>query len=453
MFRFTYTAVSMLLITILISLSGCEDFLDEKPNQKLAVPATLDDLQNLLDNPAAISLNNASLPEVCADDYYNIEADWKGFDPFLRNATIWEKDLGTQAVNTWRNQYTAIYYMNSVLEGLDDVERGAGNAGTYDNIKGQALYYRAKSCLLLASLFCKTYDAATALTDLGLPLRIGTDFNKVSKRESVEATYSLILNDLIAASSLLDNSQVHKLRPTKAAAFGLLSRVHLFMRNYPAMGQFADSCLRLNNKLLDYNTLKSTDTYPIKYTNDEVLILNRITVPAPLNAASGKVDSNLYRSYHSNDLRKDIYFRKNTDNSYRFRGGYEGNGSFFGGQATDEVYLMRAEAFARAGKKDEALGDLNTLLEKRFKTGTFVPVTASTAEEALELILVERRKELLFRNIRWPDIKRLNREGRNITLVRKIGEKLFTLPPNDNRFALLVPDDVVALSGMEQNPR
>ncbi|WP_207424315.1 RagB/SusD family nutrient uptake outer membrane protein [Desertivirga brevis] len=453
MFRFIYKAVLLLLITILISLSGCEDFLDEKPNQKLAVPSTLEDLQNLLDNTAAISVNNASLPEVCADDYYNSETNWKALDPFLRNATIWEKDLGTQAVNSWRNQYTAIYYMNSVLEGLQSIERGAGNAQLYDNIKGQALYYRAKSFLLLASLFCKAYDPATASSDLGLPLRTGTDFNKVSKRESVEATYSSILNDLSAASSLLDNSQVHKLRPTRAAAFGLLSRAHLFMRNYPAVGAFADSCLQINNKLLDYNTLKSSDTYPIKYTNDEVLILNRITVPAPLNATSGKIDSNLYRSYHNNDLRKSIYFKKNADNSYGFRGGYEGNGSFFGGQATDEIYLMRAEAFARAGKKDEALRDLNALLEKRFKAGTFVSVSAASADEALELILVERRKELLFRNIRWPDIKRLNKEGRNISLVRKIGEQVYTLPPNDNRFALQIPEDVIALSGMEQNPR
>ncbi|HEY0177744.1 MAG TPA: RagB/SusD family nutrient uptake outer membrane protein, partial [Pedobacter sp.] len=71
----------------------------------------------------------------------------------------------------------------------------------------------------------------------------------------------------------------------------------------------------------------------------------------------------------------------------------------------------------------------------------------------LRIVLQERRKELIMRGIRWMDIKRLNKEGANITLTRKLNGNVYTLPANDLRFALPIPDDVIAFSGMKQNLR
>src|SRR5699024_1246882 len=116
-------------------------------------------------------------------------------------------------------------------------------------------------------------------------------------------------------------------------------------------------------------------------------------------------------------------------------------------------YLIRAECYARQGNATQAMNDLYTLLVTRWKTGTYVPFTASGAKEALHIILGERRKELLFRGLRWMDIKRLNREGAHIVLKRIINGKVFTLPPNDNRYALPIPEDIISLTGMKQNPR
>lgn len=70
----------------------------------------------------------------------------------------------------------------------------------------------------------------------------------------------------------------------------------------------------------------------------------------------------------------------------------------------------------------------------------------------MNIIVQERRKELVFRNLRWMDIKRLNKEGANITLKRIIDGQTFTLPPNNNRFALPLPADIVKMTGMPQNP-
>jgi hypothetical protein len=92
-------------------------------------------------------------------------------------------------------------------------------------------------------------------------------------------------------------------------------------------------------------------------------------------------------------------------------------------------------------------------LIKRWKTGTFIPVTAASNTEALDIILLERRKELLMRGLRWIDIKRLNKEGRNILPKRIINGQSFSLSVNENRYALPLPDDIISITGMPQNPR
>jgi hypothetical protein len=164
-----------------------------------------------------------------------------------------------------------------------------------------------------------------------------------------------------------------------------------------------------------------------------------------------KIDSNLYKSYNANDVRKAVFFRANSDGTYFFSGDYNGANPF-DGIATDEVLLMRAECSARLNNKDAALTDLNSLMIKRWKNnGTWSPFSASNSQQALDIILTERRKELIFRDLRWMDIKRLNKENANITLKRVVSGQQFILPPNDKKFALPIPPDIVNLTGMQQN--
>lgn len=83
----------------------------------------------------------------------------------------------------------------------------------------------------------------------------------------------------------------------------------------------------------------------------------------------------------------------------------------------------------------------------------YIPITAGSSDEASQLILQERRKELLFRGLRWIDIKRLNKEGAGIVLKRKVGEDLYQLSPNENKYALPLTTDIITLARLEQNPQ
>ena len=97
------------------------------------------------------------------------------------------------------------------------------------------------------------------------------------------------------------------------------------------------------------------------------------------------------------------------------------------------------------------VGKMKTITNN--STTPYQNITAATEQEALTKILTERRKELPFRGLRWMDIKRLNKEGANIILVRNMNGQTYTLQPNHIRYALPIPESVIALSGMQQNPR
>jgi hypothetical protein len=206
----------------------------------------------------------------------------------------------------------------------------------------------------------------------------------------------------------------------------------------------------------DPNDIDMTNIYPFHNQNIEMIHDNYIGASVSYSIANNysSIDTILYASYRVNDLRKSLFFSVPEGNSARFYGTYRGgNGAYFTGIATDEMYLVKAECEARNGLVEAAMKDLNTLLVTRWKTGTFEPFIADSKADALKLILQESRKELVFRGLRWMDIKRLNLEGANISIKRIVDGKEYILPPNDNRFALPLPTDLIDLTGMPQNPQ
>jgi starch-binding outer membrane protein, SusD/RagB family len=440
---------------VLLSIESCSKFLDKKPDQKLAVPATLKDFQAILDYYSRVNQFSPGAGEASADNYYLATTDYNAMSAETeRRLYTWQNDFVLKTFpNDWSYSWDNIFKANTVLDNINTVPRTATNAGDWDNTKGQAFVLRAKCMLQIASVWCKAYDSATSSVDLGLPLRINSDFNLPSVRASLEDTYKRIVSDLTEAVPLLPNTPLHVMRFAKPAAFALLARTYLSMRQYEKAGRYADSCLQLYNTLLDYNAISTTASFPFARFNAEVIWESFCFLHEQLFSSNAKVDSVLYTSYAVNDVRRTLFFKSNNNGTYAFKGSYEGGDNLFDGIATDEIYLIRAECKARTGDKVAAMSDLNTLLAKRYKAGTFLPLTAADATAALSTILAERRKELFFRCLRWMDIKRLNKEGANITLQRNINGQLYTLAPNDPRYALPIPEDIISLSGMQQNPR
>jgi starch-binding outer membrane protein, SusD/RagB family len=450
----------ILILIALGSLCSCKKYLDAKSDQSLTTISSLQDLQSLMDAWFVVNRLTASADEISTDDYY---LTYSGYQTLptdqMRNMYSWQPaqlfSPYTNIANDWALVYNNVYLANTVLDNMNKVTRNPQNAADWDNVRGQALFLRAYSFYKAASIWSLAWDSATSATDLGIPLRLNPDFNQVSMRASLKDTYRQILSDLHDCTTLLPPTGSHVYRASRVAGFALLSRVYLSMRQYPLAGLYADSALQINNSLMDYNSLRTAASFPVPHFNIETIYQTTVggLGAVPIRKTLARVDSVLYQSYQPNDLRGKIFFFSNPDGTAGYKGSYDGSSQQFNGLAVDEMYLNRAEAFARAGKGDLALNDLNTLLVKRFRTGTFIPYTLPGVTDVLGTVLQERRRELIMRGTRWTDLKRFNKEGANIILQRNLNNTLYTLNPNDLRYALPIPDDIISLSGMAQNPR
>lgn len=442
----------LVIFSVMASNISCKKYLDLKPDKTLKIPSTVEDLQAVLDFANIINTNGVSFDEASADNYFNLQEVYDARPEESRLAYIWENENYLYN-NDWANVYRLVNKTNIVLDNLQTVTVETNQQLQYNNVKGSALFYRSNAFLQGTFIFCNAYDEQTASSDYGMALKLTSDTKWKTTRASLEQTYNQILGDLKESARLLPDHPVHPYRPSKAAAYALLARAYLSMRQYDSTYHYANLALQIKDDLLDYNSLSTSATYTFQLFNPEVIFHYHVGTFNYLTAASSYalVDSLLYQSYDNNDLRKKVFFRSKPG-GYSFKGSYGNNYSFVG-IATDEVFLMRAEALARNGDAQAAMDDLNTLLQTRWVTGTFVPLEAADENEALDIILTERRKQLIFRSLRWMDIKRLNLEGANISLKRFINGKLYELPPNDKRFALALPSDIIDMTGIPQNPR
>lgn len=441
------------LLAFTFLLAGCSRFLDEKSDMKLTTPATLEDNQALLDRLADVLTNFALSGMASSDDYYLSDADYTGmsYDEDKRLYT-WQPDYvstSRSVGNDWQYCYRAIFIANSVLYNLDTYQIPAS-----DNVRGQALVIRAARYLDGAQVWCRAYSPATAGEEMGLPLRLDPDMNIPTERATLKETYAQIISDLKMAVPLLPTQQIAVTRPSKAAALAYLGRVYLAMGDYENALIYSLEALGHQNMLMNFNTLNINDAYPIQNMNPEVIMRASMRTSGPTRGATAKVPQAIYASFDDNDLRKQVFFRVNPDQTVLFKGNY--TGSLTGkltGVTVDEVYLMIAECYARLNNVAEAMNYLNALLVTRWKTGTYVSLSAASAQEALQIIAAERRKELLFRGLRWMDLKRYNRDGANITLTRTVLGQTYSLAPNDLRYAIAIPEDIIKISGIQQNPR
>jgi tetratricopeptide (TPR) repeat protein len=447
--------IKLLFILALLGFTSCsKDFLDIKPDKKLVVPSTLDDLQALLDY---FDVHNANMPgmgELSSDDYYLLYDRWSTMSsPYMKNGYVWANEIweGSTSID-WNNRYHQIFYANYVLEGLDKNDRN-DDPVRYDRLKGTALFYRAHAYFQLAQVFCAPFDKSAANDGYGLPLRLTSDLNVHVGRATVKQTYERVVSDLQEALGLLPDKDPYKTRPVKAAASALLSRVYLAMQEYDKALVYADAALGAGYQLIKFSTLKTSASYPMEQFNSEVIFHSQMTRYTPLTNSRLITDSTLYRSYANDDIRKAAWF-KSLSGGYTFKGSYCGSLQIFSGLAVDECYLTKAECLVRNGSISEAITTLNSLLITRYKTGSFIPAQATTQQEALALILKERRKELLFRGVRWTDLRRLNLDASSaIPVYRKLNGTVYKLEPNSPNYILPIADDVIQLSGIPQNIR
>ncbi|MEP0711878.1 RagB/SusD family nutrient uptake outer membrane protein [Algoriphagus sp.] len=424
------------ILALSYMLLSCTGFLDEKPTKAIDTPGSLESLQAMLDYG---TLNfNSGMNIMLADEYFSDDAGYLSFNPWHQRLYLWKADPFEldDMIFEWRDSYNQIQLANLVLESWEKNEERNSSAGK--QIRGSALFYRAAAYYNLYSLYLAGPNLESRGLNTQIPIRNSTSITLSPELAGTEEIKMLIDKDLEEADGLLAEDSEFLTQPSMRAIKALKARVYLSWRAYDKALIAAKEAIGLGLELMDYKDYDPTLTYPFEEFNKETLWYARSGTS--FRSQSGfQVDSTLYSFYDSTDLRKSLFYTIRPAGYVNFRGSYTGGITHFTGLAANEVYLIYAECLIRFGELDQAGQVLNELLVKRYDAD-FIPVDFTEETQALETVLLERRKELPFRGLRWTDLRRLNAEEHfQETLKRSYDGQEYLLEPNSEQYILPIP--------------
>jgi hypothetical protein len=449
-------------LLLLAMVSSCKKFVEVNPKGAL-LPQTYTTYRDLLNNGDLFTASYGSneygtddidmdVPEL-ADGMGTYVTRYQWAKVFYIDATTYDFD--------WNNLYKQVYTANIVINEIGNAT--TGTTVQKNELLGEALVHHAFAYWCLVNQYGKQYDPATAAGDLGVPLRLQSELESAFPRATVQAVYDLIVSDIKKAIPFLPAQQtVTNVYPSKSAAYAMLARTYLFMGNYPASLQYADSSLAISSNLLDLQTYSSLSAVPLTASNPEILL--RKNNSAIGYYSSTRLSNDLLALLDTSDLRYTLYTdlgsNGNTYPSFA-NGRVYLRTSFITGESANiglsvpEMLLTRAECQARTSDVSGAMTTLNSLRIKRFTTANYTPLTASTAAAALQDVLAERRRELMFCGMRWFDLKRLNKESAfTKILTHTLSGATYTLAPNSNNYLFPIAAGIIAMNPeITQNPR
>ena len=247
--KFLRYILSIVISTVFFTLSGCNDFLDEVPDNRVS----LDNLEK-----AAQLLTNAY-----SDASYAF-TDWMtdnvaytrgvAIRTYQAEAYIWEDETtGSTEPDTptffWNATYNAIAHANEILAIIDDLEAVSEEEKARKNaVESEALLTRAYGHFMLVNLFSRHYNKRRSGSDLGVPYveTPETVFIKTYKRNTVKEVYDKVEADMLRGLELLDDTffaNSGKYHFNRNAALAFASRFYLYKGDY-------DKCLEYSNELL-----------------------------------------------------------------------------------------------------------------------------------------------------------------------------------------------------------
>jgi len=444
-----------------IFASGCRKYVEIEQQGTRTLKYTTDYRYTMNNN--SVFEGTFGYPILTGDDTeINDATRQNALNDILGNTYTWGEKFtsATQSDGDWEKLYKAVYTCNEVIAGAMSSE--GGTQSQKEQVYAEALVHRAYSYLMLVNLYARQYTPASANTDLGVPLLTTPNLFTSLNRSSVAAVYTLILQDLQASIPKLPATPDYNVRPAKVSAYAILARTYLNMRDFTKAGIYADSALSLQNTLLDLKTYESSPgTIPVRLKDPEIMLSK--VVNGSYTAIS--IDQSLLNSMGATDLRYKLFTNTRGGYGSSFSTAFTGrafwrytlNGEYVivNGPSVPEMMFIKAECQARAGNAAGAMDIINNLRRKRFTDANFTLLSASNANDALELVVSEKRKEFFGTGLRWLDQKRLNLDPAFAqTKNRSFKGASYNLEPNSNRYLYPIGDKYILLNPeLEQNPR
>ena len=451
---------SIILFALAITLASCRKYV-EIDQLSIRTLKYTSDFRSTMNNNGVLE-GTYSYQILSGDDIDITDATRQNsLGDILGNVYTWAPKYTSESQSDadWDKQYKTIYVCNQVLDGV--LLSQDGTEAEKQRIYAEALVHRAYAYLVLVNTYGKQYNAATASTDLGVPLLTTPNLYTKLDRAPVADVYKQILNDLRISISRLPAVAEYNVRPAKVSSYAIFAKTYLNMRDFNNATLYADSALALQSGLLDLKSYETAPgTIPVRLLNPEILFSKISNVVYPATSLS----SDLLTSLGTTDLRYKLFSDVRSKFGNQFSTSFTGRAStkylinefvINNGPTVPEMMLIKAECLARAGKTADAMTLVNNLRIKRFTTANYVPLTAASASDALRIIVEEKRREFFGTGMRWFDQKRLNLDTDfAITKNRSFKGVNYTLQPNGNLYLYPIGDKYILLNPeLQQNPR
>lgn len=438
----------------LLGLTSCQDdFMEYSPSDSVDVEVAIENEGQLeaavlgiydgIQSNFAYGNYYISAQEILADNGFVLLDNSNRFTDFYRFEHAISS--GGSIANMWTMGYRVISRANFVLSFEGTIE-----GSTVDQSFAEAKAIRALELFNLVNYYARPYG--TVDQELGIPVPAVFEKDTPLKRESVADVYDEIITQLtIAAEDLPSVGSSTTARFTKEAAYGILSRVYLYKKDYPKAIEFADLALA-GVTLLDTETIGSYYHNPTN--NPESLLtiaFSELDNPNANDALSatwslGRYEdtaatTDFYNLISETDVRKDLYVEWDTSDNPKPYGVLK-----FGNVDNDVIVIRGTEALLN---KIEALYYVNpsqalTELVNWVQTYRDEEYSFSGSGQALlDEILLQRRIELAFEGHRYFDMNRYEMD-----IQKSANSTVNSLMPfNDFRRVFPIP-----LNEMNTNP-
>jgi starch-binding outer membrane protein, SusD/RagB family len=334
-----------------------------------------------------------------------------------------------QVEGYWSNGYNAINRANIVLKGLTDNPTVISTA-LANGYRAEVRFLRALAYFHLTTMYGKKPFAADNGASLGIPLRVTAELgngNEALARATQTQIFNQIIDDLNYAEATLPlnngSAENNIVRAHRNAAIALKTRVYLQMGNYPQVITEANKIVPLippfvaSSGIAHTLSTNFTNVFRTPYQLNECIFsfpMNNTNPPGTQNGLSLYQNNEFGLNTGATGILSDIGW-KLTDQrrtlvttTNRYQKFNDDLNNYVPILRWAEVLLNTAEALANQAIGTtvdiRALAILNAVRQRSDATTTFAPATKT---DLINLILNERRIELLGEGHRMWDIQRL----------------------------------------------
>lgn len=439
-------------------LSSCDDALFIDPQDEIVDDNAIENVDDVEDGVIGVYASMSYVPIIAWNSIFTDEL----FKPDSNNGQgvqvhAWSINPSTtEADDVFGNLYLTISRVNRVIEGLNSVTANTpADQERLDRAEGELLAIRAMCHFDLLRFYAPSYTDDSALA---VPYIDYVVVLQQPARNTVGEVMTAVNADLVTAKALIPSGDNSNIKITRDAITALQARIALYRNDNAGAIAFATELINaypaLANDQAAFDAIWNDATPATTGTNEVIFKLKRVAGDPHANNRVGSIftDTNnviyfgpsdkLKSSYASNDLRFNKYISGDGTEVEKYPGASGSpNLNDIKVFRISEMYLIRAEAYAKTSQLPLAENDYDTVRIAR--QSDFTGISFTSATDAVAKILEERFREFAFEGHRFFDLKRTASALSRLATDCAPVPTACNLPATDYRFTLPIPQSEI----------